>query len=377
MAFTLLSIISIGVSAVYADEHNELEVTVTNTGNHTAIESEVTVTLPHALSSITPTRCETQWEGFVPITYCSFRGVSPDGSEPRWDIQKEEWTSEIILEQEAKEEYEIFVAEQMKLTPAEKRIEVINALEVKEKMTDQQREERELLEKLGALCANDTLVSQTYRQFEVPTIIFRDHTGNMTQVLVEDKSIRTTNLKHDPNKDLKMQVQECIGQPHTKKSVQYDHIVVEETHKVHSDAAIGVPLWSQARVNQEANMPFKVIDKPTMCNSFNSDSTKRDYGCQDLRVYPDGRPAPVQQSYNETKQMIDFYKYQLDPDAQLEGIKSKVLREAQETAQSIGGKVSYDFDDDGVPNLIDRCPAIGSISTKGVDAHGCPIALED
>ena len=126
--------------------------------NATTIE----ITVPHQVSEANVPRCETQTEGFIPITYCVIRGVAPDGSEPVWDIEKEQWTSELILEAEAKESYQTHVAaqEEASLTPEEKRIA---HLEGKSNPTSQDLEELELLKRLGALCRNDTLVSQTYR----------------------------------------------------------------------------------------------------------------------------------------------------------------------------------------------------------------------
>ena len=275
---TLLSIVAIlsTLSIVYAEEESQPHVSFDVVNGTDAVT--------HAPFDISEDRssCRVVADGeFRKAVSCLFVGLAPDGSETVYDTEKLEWTSEIILEQEAKEDYENTI-EAQELEEAKKvpHYERIQYLENKNTPTTQDLRELELLKKLGALCRNDTLVSQTYREFEVPTQIYRDHEGNMAQSLYSDQSITTSSLRTNVNiKTLEKAVQECIGQPFTKKSSQYDHIVVDDNSPNHRDIAIGIPVWSQDRANQEANFQRLTVQENPMCTSFNSDVTKRMYGC--------------------------------------------------------------------------------------------------
>lgn len=153
----------------------------------------------------------------------------------------------------------------------------------------------------------------------------------MTETLVEDRSINTSSLRENINiKILRMAVQECLGQPYTKKSIQYDHIVVDDGSSLsHKDLAGNVPTWSQARVNAESNMKqtSSGVLSP-MCTSINSYSTKLMYNCsmEDL-IYETTKPTPVRKDMELTESYQAWLQYLEDKG---ESQKEKITRDIQE-----------------------------------------------
>lgn len=332
MRFSLLAILLtlsiLSIPLVYAEEKEEevpltVEITVSPDPEITTMAQ---VAIPHIISENNPDDpCQTQWEGYIPLTICMWRGVAPDGSEAVYDPVKEEWTSAIILQQEAKEEYAEIIAVQKELakTPEQKRLDV---LVNKANPTPEDLWEIELLEKLGALCVNDTLVSQTYREFDVPTAAHMIN-GTMSSNLFVDQSVKTSSLRHNVTiRDLEMAVQECIGQPYTKKSAQYDHIVVDDVYSEQIDRTSEIPTWPQSRVLDESNPGLSLSEINPMCTSYNSDSTKRDYGCTEkVRSYESTYIPERQLSFSEHPMIEALKRFNSgDQSAELEKIKGDI-----------------------------------------------------
>jgi len=74
----------------------------------------------------------------------------------------------------------------------------------------------------------------------------------------------------------------CDGLPNT--TTEYN-LMCGYNYRDHSVIASDIPVWSQDRVNQEANMgldlsdPAQYYKDDAFCNGYFSDSTKRAYGC--------------------------------------------------------------------------------------------------
>jgi len=206
-------------------------------------------------------------------------------------------------------------------------------------------EEIRLREKIQALCRNDTLVSQTYREFRVPVDIFvDDSTGNKKLVVSSRYDVTDFNLNQNQGlKTLALAVQECIGQPFTKKSHQYDHIDVRDLPTYHGLIAGHLQPWTQERMIYEANKGIKQPDKQRdlVCANYNHKTAlDMGYDCPiDFKIeeYPPIEPTNELKDYGESQVYKDWVKYQDDPNSQLASIIAKIQNEKVDET-NIGGQ---------------------------------------
>lgn len=297
----------------YIPPPERLPVNVITTGE------TVTVTVPHTVSTATPPHCQTQWEGFVPVTICSIRGVAPDGSEPVWDIEKEEWTSMFILEQEAKE---MSPPQQVTQNPEpltkeqrynEERIAYITQ---RDNPTKLELRELEARQQIGAKCFSDTEVSQTYRAYDVLTEVYLNPDGQWQQQLKTNAAPNSNDSRDNRFVlSLEKQVQECIGQPFTKKSVQYDHIVVDGLFEGDPNKPALPDAITQAQVNDMENNAGSIdvheFLKDKFCNGQYAQVYESIVECE-LEYDAATLPTPQTQTFDETDPMKKYQQYMTD-----------------------------------------------------------------
>jgi len=286
-------------------------------------------------------RTDTQ---FYPAALCHLRGyesIMINDVELEYDIETDTWIPKEQLIREAKEKYKREIEAQK--TPREKEIEKI---ENKYTKTPADKELLRLLElsKTDRPCANDTLVSQTYREFEVAWDLITDpETGEQKIQLAKRFNIKDFNMRNNYHlKALSMAIEECIGQPNTKKSVQYDHIDVEDKQISHPDAAFGIPHWTVSRATIEANEGVEQPDthRDLVCTNYNHRTALvMGYDCPIVQHPERETPSikPDMREYGESQSFKDWVKYQQNPDSQLAGIKAKMVNKAIEQT-NIGGR---------------------------------------
>jgi hypothetical protein len=253
--------------------------------------------------------------------FCAALGLVYDPTNKRCVTQQ-------ALEEEAKQEY-LDTLPQDSLTPIQQEI---RKLESDTNLNATEKEALELLKTLqGAQCFNDTLVSQTWRAFDVPTTMTVDPiTGKQHESLVRDQNPRALDLSNNQTLlKLKLAVEECIGQPFTKKSIQYDHIVVEDdVQPYHSQVASAMAIPAAVLEDMENNQANRnTLD---FCDSYNSERTKSDYGCPTMRVYQHDYLAPVPKDYGDSDPLKKLEMWKTNPDSVLDELKQHKLQQYKE-----------------------------------------------
>jgi len=157
------------------------------------------------------------------------------------------------------------------MSPKEQQIFILEAMP---ELTDEQFQRLQDLKRLDE-CANDILVMQTYRVFQV----LRGLDGE----LIIDNSISNFKYSFDSAQlTIDAAIQECLGQEKIPKKVQYGNIWAAQSETIsHRDMAKDVPVWSQERMLAEANwgvkQPKSIHD--LVCDGNTSNLHKLDYGC--------------------------------------------------------------------------------------------------
>jgi hypothetical protein len=282
------------------------------------------VTHPVDLEAV---HCWTNFELYVPTTHCILPGFPPHPDDKFFDSETGQWLPVEPLIESYKDEIK---AESGNELTREQRYnqERIDYIKQRTNPSDLELQELALREQLGALCRNDTLVSQKYREFDVATEIFLDHEGNWREQLKVDHT-PTTDTARDNRfvLDLQKQVQECIGQPYTKKSAQYDHIVVDGLFTKDPNKPELPDAVTAEMVNIESN---KGVTMPegisAICNSHNSDRTKKMYGCPMPEPDPSTIPAPEMRDVTSSTAWQQWYEYQIDNGASQ---KNKIIDSKQ------------------------------------------------
>jgi len=283
------------------------------------VGNTVTVTSPFEISSQTPPHCQIQKEGIVPVMICSIRGVTSDGSEPVWDIEKEQWTSQLALEQEAKEmglQQQVPIEAEPMTKEQQYNEERIAYILQRNNPTELELRELAARQQIGAKCTSDTKVSQTYREYDVLTEVYLDPEGQWKQQL----KVNTAPDANDSRDNrfvlsLEKQVQECIGQPHTKKSIQYDHIVVDGLFEGDPNMPQLPDAISQSQVNEMANNAgtadvYEFL-KDRFCNNQYAQVYESVIECE-MKYDAATLPTPETQPYSETDPMKKLEQYKVD-----------------------------------------------------------------
>ena len=268
-----------------------------------------------------------------PYAECYIQGhsffIGKDDISYSWDIIEEKYTPTAQLIEEAKQIYQdsIIIAEEKSTkTGLEKRIEY---LENKTNPTQDDLAELNLLHKAGALCYNNTLVSQTYRAFSVAIEDFLDLDGNWKSQLIENFAPTAESFRDSPyEKRINLGIQECIAQPFTKKSVQYDHMFVDNEHTpliTHQSKAAGLTGYSQDDVNRMENKSQEFTFYNSACPLYNERSRVM-LGCG--TVYTENSTDTQLhelRNYSMTSPYQNKLKYDEDPNDDLDRYKKRIL----------------------------------------------------
>jgi len=263
---------------------------------------EVTLNVTHPVD-YDAIHCYTNFDLFVATTHCILPGFPPDPKDKYFDPDTQTWKPVEELKAEIQEQQQQEIVDSKKTREQLYNEERINYIEQRTKPTKLEVEELELRKSIGALCRSDTAVSQTYREYDVITEVFRNHEGVMQQRLVVD-----SNPKVDDARDsrfiqsLRNQVQECIAQPYTKKSVQYDHIVVDGLYSKDPNKPVAPDAISANMVNEMQNTDDKTKDLYTIaCESYTTKQTRDLYGCPQVKPYDQAvLPTPELQGYEDS-----------------------------------------------------------------------------
>lgn len=284
-----------------------------------------------------------------------WRGVAPDGSEPIYDHVEEKWTSVKILEQEAKEAYDIFVEAQLdKQKPYWET--------VSDRLPDDPKSNanRVLVDKVNQLLEapsecyqgrGTTNGLQEVRAFDIPVVevpvYVTDINGDLQKTSqtkwVLDETMPLSNIDiRGFLATIYKNVRECAAQmildnpqggiyssTNTVKGFCDNvdgELTVAQSIKAgcgitsgsfHKDLIEDTPNWSQSRVNAEANMDASLQEVNPMCTSYNSDSTKRDYGCDISIGYLESTRSTPEMTDHGKEIEAKFNQYKIDDGASM------------------------------------------------------------
>lgn len=352
LTYAILTIVAVGfVSFVDAELTAEIEVYSINK----------TVTIPHP---VIDEACETFLDGFQPLTQCYFAGNLYNSTEflPNlvWDHVDEEYKTPEQLEAEAREIYEngdYSITLEDEANGFEDYVETLSASE--------SELERLINNMLGAKChqgIGTTNGIQNVRSFDIPTITIPVYeeidgemvdTGRTREVLDTTRTIKDVNLRSVLGELIK-DARECAAQtilldPHggvlsiTDLNFGYcDSIDIEDTTQLavcgktysHATNAANVPVWSQARVNEESNPD--TLDQPSyntdfICDGYYSLSYKQSVGCPEeyfstvpsSKTMKDYHDSDVGQRYD---QYLEDGGQQAAEDARKKAIQDKIAQ---------------------------------------------------
>lgn len=246
-----------------------------------------------------------------------------------YDVQTDSCITTQQLEKEAIDNYIAAPIKEERKTGMELRIIY---LENKTNPTSDDMSELTLLTQAGALCSNDTLVSQTYRSFDVATEEYLDLEGNWKSQLVQDFTPTTGTFRDSPyEKHLKLGIAECIAQPYTKKSVQYDHMAVDNEYTIpvtHQTKAEGVIERSQEYINRIANDPKLTSEFfNSACKTY-PERSRVMFGCEskyEIDPTAHGNTVSVDSKYIYTSAYQNWLEYKEDPNIDLDEYKNKIV----------------------------------------------------
>ena len=118
-------------------------------------------------------------------------------------------------------------------TPEEKRLADLKEDALDAPLTGGEEKALMVLDKINEICELDVAQIQTYKEFDVPTQVYRDPvTGEMKVQLFKDYGLKAVNLKNFPFlKQALLKVEECLAE----RILKSDHVTGPETFNKHVD----------------------------------------------------------------------------------------------------------------------------------------------
>lgn len=270
-----------------------------------------TVSLPHPVQE---QKCTTQWTDFFTIqTTCSFvyehvpaeenplhlSTFTPNGCEVGYvrDITTHECKLPEVLEAEAKD----LIEQTETVTPEGKWDRRLAELKAIENPTRTEKRIIELLENLNAVCVNDVLQIQSFREYDVSMEEFFDPvTGEWKSQLMTKKVMSAVSLDNFPAlKAIRTAIQECIAENTLKSRIltasTFNKVVDDiNTYNIyHADFARDKIATPQPVTTEELKESAKDRALLSICeNDWYGNKMKIQMGCTNLEDYESLRDAP-------------------------------------------------------------------------------------
>ena len=225
--------------------------------------------------------CSEFFDGIYPLAQCYMEGTRDFAPDVQWNEETKTYIPTEQMVEEAKAEYEEFIAEQQaEMTREEKAIANI----LKQDDDSISAAEKQLVvmaNKIQSTCMNDILAMQTYQEFEVATDTYIDENGNERLQLFKNWDLVAIDLKaHQLLKNGKMATEHCLAQEKLNKSIFSLNIYGEPSYEGKDVCVYGCNTYHaehtyteefQAKVYSMMETGGNVVASPTLrdviCNS--------------------------------------------------------------------------------------------------------------
>ncbi len=289
-------------------------------------------------------RMQSSFVNDIPVKKIIIEGIPTNSTSAQkvWDFEDREWKT---IDDAQPEEAIPTCKESDTCIPEEETVELTyweekaQSLEHKTKGSNIETLRERLDKMVGSLCYGGTgraAATQSFHTWDIPTEMVPDGKGGSKMVLALDYEIKSKNLKGLLGQ-IERAIEWCKGQNILLNDILTDADLMagyldKKPFRYHSDDALSIPIWSQDRVNQEANMNMdkNSLDRngnDVVCQGYYSHTTKKAYGC--ITIYPPSiHETPKQHDYHsESYKLWKEYNDGNEEAQRLKIVKEKLARD--------------------------------------------------